>query len=260
MRRAIFFAHGFLLALLLFHLLAASYEDEIFDMIVSQALTAEMTEEEKALELMDRAHRLIKNRARVLEWEKLSTSVLRTGVRELLEGGHCGTFVHVNAELLKRAEMPVRIAQMRCGEVPTCHIILEAKVGDRWILMDPQFNHTYYRPDGIRASIGDVVGNWDAFRSQRPENFPRNFQFEEVRYTNWNKIPVLLPLMQAGLRVINPERVEKISLRTYILNGHKTYAKAIFGLWIILLIFHIAYRRRAASMSVSPKGPTPTVG
>jgi hypothetical protein len=91
--------------------------------------------------------------------------------------------------------------------------------------MDPLFNLVFVSHDGRLASYKEVSANWQYFQQQVPRTedpelkYPVGYyDYRGVRYTNWSKIPVLMPALHSLLRLVFGDSIEEVSLRAYVLN------------------------------------------
>ena len=96
---------------------------------------------------------------------------------------------------------------------------------------------TFNRPDGTLASFADVHGNWSWYARQVPDDYGLSYKDEDVRYTNWTKIPVIMPAMKKALSlVLGAERVDSFSLRTHFMNTYMVCFNIILIIEIGLLL------------------------
>jgi hypothetical protein len=132
--------------------------------------------------------------------------------------GACGSYAFIASRLLAECNVPNRILQMQVNGLPGGHILLEAKGSSGWVVLDPLYDLYFTRPDGKKASFKDVQGNWELYRQQVPRDYDARYKYEGVRYTNWEKIPVLMPFLKSlSYAIIGKERTDTFSLRTLLL-------------------------------------------
>ena len=123
------------------------------------------------------------------------------------------------------------------------HVTVEAYTGSRWVALDPSYNLYFLRPDGRLASIADIHGNWEYYRHQVPPGYMPDYQYEDVRYTNWSKIPIVMPALKKILTLfIGVQRTNSISLRVLFLDAYDIYFYSILALEIALLVNVIRLR------------------
>lgn len=237
--------HVALLISIFFLLINSNYEDRLYDTFVSKVVAHNMTQEQAVLSLLHATYRLLIPRFET--WGDRAN----LGIRELfftsadiqmLEGRwRCLSYTHVLARALQRIGIPVRIASMKKGDTWGSHIILEAKVNDRWLVLDTLYNLVFMRPDGKLANIQEVRQNWQYFKKQVPANY-EDYNYEDIRYTNWDKIPIIMPFLKFILNIImGPDNLKFFSIRTYFLNLYKSYAILLSMLYIFVLSFTIVY-------------------
>ncbi len=154
--------------------------------------------------------------------------------------GACGSFSMVLARILQGYKFPVRIAQMKANGVFGSHIVVEALTDHGWIVLDPLYNIYFKNPSHQLASFNDVKENWNYYKSQLPPGYDMNYQYEDVRYSNWTKIPVVLPAIKKILDLtLGKQRADGISLRTYFLRKYVLCYNIILILFIIVFSYTI---------------------
>src|SRR5207244_2077544 len=114
----------------------------------------------------------------------------------------------------------------------------------RWALLGALTDVHFVRPDGNLASFEDVHNHLEYYRKQLPPDWNPAYQFDEVRYTNWEKIPVLLPALHKVLSWLMPSQVETISLRAWVTNNFYAYAVGVSAIYVLLLVGRFGFRRR----------------
>jgi hypothetical protein len=224
-------------------------EDRVYDTIVNRAVADTMTAAEQVVALRGAAHDLVSARNQYLG------TVQNSGIRgrwfgsadySLLKGGDCGHYVAVLTRLLHRAGFEARIAQMLCEDTSygACHIVVEANLGSKWVVLDPLYDHAFRAPDGTLASYAEVSAHWDRYVAQVPPDYRRMYSYNDVRYTNWSKFPVLMPAAKTVLGWV-VEDVETVSIRAGVLNLYRTYAYLLLGMELVLLVgTAFCFRRR----------------
>jgi hypothetical protein len=161
--------------------------------------------------------------------------------------GACGSYSQVLARVIGTYHYPVRIAQMKAGGIYGAHNIVEAYNGNNWIVLDPTFNLAFVRPDSRLACFADVQNNWPYYSKQVPEGYNLQYHYEDVRYTNWTKVPVLFPAVKRILNLtIGTERANGLSIRTLFLNTYSTYFYVILLLYIpiFLMTFRLVIKTK----------------
>ena len=113
------------------------------------------------------------------------------------------------------------------------HIIVETKIKDRWIIVDPSFNVYFVRPDGNLASFEDVHTNWNYYKQQVPSDYIADYKYDDIRYTNWNKVPVIMPIAKKVLDLtLGKYTADHFSLRPKLIRIH--HFLFIISLWIYI--------------------------
>jgi hypothetical protein len=151
--------------------------------------------------------------------------------------GACGSYSLVLARVLDDYGYPVRIAQMKANGVFAAHNLVEVKTDKGWVVLDPSYDIYFIRPDNKMASFADIRNNWNYYIPQLPEEYNRAYRYEDVRYSNWGKIPLLLPVVKELLNlIIGTEKANTISLRTYFLKAYRIWFYLAMLLYIPIII------------------------
>jgi hypothetical protein len=154
--------------------------------------------------------------------------------------GACGSYSQVLARILKTYHIPVRIAQMKAGGYFGAHNVVEAEIGSNWVVLDPTYNLCFHRPDSKLANFNDVHGDWSYYSKQVPSDYNPIYRYEDVRYTNWSKIPIISPAARSLLSlIIGRERANTFSMRTWFMNTYQVYVYFLVALYIPLLLITI---------------------
>ena len=120
------------------------------------------------------------------------------------------------------------------------HNIVEAKTGHGWVVLDPLFDVYFINPSRKLASFEDVRANWDYYKNQLPPNYDQHYRYEDVRYSNWTKIPILLPAIKKILDLtIGKKEADGISLRTYFLRKYEICFNMVLILFLFIFSFTI---------------------
>ncbi|HET6255479.1 MAG TPA: hypothetical protein VFE32_15470 [Puia sp.] len=154
--------------------------------------------------------------------------------------GACGSYSQVLARILKTYHIPVRIAQMKAGGYFGAHNLVEAEIGSNWVVLDPTYNLCFRRPDSKLANFNDVHGDWSYYSKQVPSDYNPLYRYEDVRYTNWSKIPVISPAAKSLLSLfIGRERANTFSVRTLFMNTYQVYVYLLIAIYIPLFLITI---------------------
>ena len=201
------------------------YEHEIFRTLaktVKVDFGRYKSEDSLLLGSLRLTHYLEEGRQSVFGMEEIDDNyadILRPLTYDLMTAkGACGSYSLVLAGILKELDFPVRFAQMKVNGIYGGHIIIEAQTKNGWVVLDPSFNLFFNKPDGGLANFEDVKKNWPHYRQFVPENYRNDYAYEDVRYTNWEKIPVVSPISKKILDAsIGKEKADKLSLRGFFL-------------------------------------------
>ena len=239
------FMNGFLLASLFYFKTEANYEKELFEAIhtnISSKIKATDSQDTVVVKVMHLCHKLMDNRETVFEGKQFASftsDVLEPTSTDLMTGrGACGSFSMVLARILQGYKYPVRIAQMKSNGVFAAHNIVEAETNHGWVVLDPLFDVYFVQPSGKLASFADVKNNWNYYKIQVPASYDMSYNYEDVRYSNWTKIPVLMPAIKKILDLtVGKKEADTISLRTYFLRKYKLG----FNIFLIIFLFIFPY-------------------
>jgi hypothetical protein len=156
--------------------------------------------------------------------------------------GACGSYADVLSQLLQTLGFQTRIAQMKVRDRFGGHILVEAYSKNGWVVLDASFDLYFVRKTGGLASFKDVSTDWPYYRSQAPAGYNMDYRYEDVRYTNWNKIPVVMPFVRQVLVIfIGEEKVDAISVRPLLLRRFRVYYY-LMAIFVVCCILHCAYR------------------
>jgi hypothetical protein len=240
------FINGFLLASLLYFNMQSSYEDGLFSSIrhtINDQFDSDDNSDSVAVKAMHVCHNLMGNRAPVFGGKELGIEAdffSATSVDLMTTRGACGSYAMVLARVLEDYHFPVRIAQMFANGVFAGHNVVEVNTGNGWVVLDPTFDVSFVRPDAHLASFSDVQHNWTYYASQVPQGYNPNYRYEDVRYTNWSKVPVIFPAVRSVLRVaIGSRATDTLSIRTWFLKIYKVYFYITLLLFVPLTILTI---------------------
>jgi hypothetical protein len=242
------FLNGFLLASLFYFKTEASYEHELFKAIhfdiSSNKLKSTDSQDSVAIKVMQACHNLMVGREPVFEGKEFqgfeSSLLAPTSIDLMTARGACGSFAMVLARVLQGYKFQVRIAQMKSKGIFAAHNIVEAKTNHGWVVLDPFFNVCFENPSHQLASFEDVKNNWNYYKSQLPSGYNMNYRYEDVRYSNWTKIPVLMPALKKMLDLtIGKQRADGISLRTHFLRKYNICFNFILILFIVVFSYTI---------------------
>jgi hypothetical protein len=236
------FLNGFLLATLFYFKTEADYEKELFHAIHADMVTKiakGISQDSEVVKVMHACHDLMSNRGSVFgatQFMGFKSEVMEPTSFDLMTAnGACGSYSMVLARMLQGYKYEVRIAQLKCASgVYAEHNIVEAKTNHGWVVLDPLFNIYFVNPARQLASFSNVRDNWAYYKSQLPPDYDMHYRYEDVRYSNWAKIPILLPTVKKILDLtIGKAEADTISIRTYLLRKYKIG----FNLFLLIFIF-----------------------
>jgi hypothetical protein len=240
----------------------STYEQGLFASIkgsIDSKLDTNDTQDSIIVKAMTTCHDLMSNRAPVFGGTKILGPTADffhgTSVDLMTTQGACGSYSQVMAMILKTYDYNVRIAQMKANGTWAAHNIVEVQTNYGWAIIDPTFNAHWVRPDGHLASFTDVHNNWNYYSRQVPKDYDKQYSFEDVRYANWTKIPVLMPAIKGVLNFfMGKAKADTLSVRTWFLKIYSLYLYVIMFLYIPVFLFTI---RRLIQTKVFPSPDIP---
>lgn len=246
--KVLFGLNGFLMALLLFFCLQNQYENRIFEVLanhVKMTASPEVTRSRDSILIksLHLVHFLEAGRGSVfsnaLPNKEAPYSLINPLMNDLVTGeGGCGSNSLVLARILKEFNIPVRIAQMKVGNTYGGHIVVEAEGSRGWVVLDPFYDLFFIRRDGAMASFADISADWNWYSQQTPAGYDSRYRYAAVRYTNWTKVPVLMPAVKSVMTwIIGREKTEKFSLRSLFLKKYYILTLVTLAAYILLCFF-----------------------
>jgi hypothetical protein len=131
-----------------------------------------------------------------------------------------------------------------------CHATIEAYADGKWIAVDPLYNVVF------PVSAAEVGRNWDTYKALTPPGYDMKYKYAGVRYTNWTKIPVIMPAIKTVLDFVAPEFASTFSVRRYVLNVYRVYEVGLLSLLFVvaayLLLRMASVRKRRALSLMKP--------
>lgn len=246
------FLNGLLLASLLYFASESKYETQLFSIIarrIRNNLPANYSKNDFAIKAMQTAYDLQAKRYLVFANEHmdgLKANFFHPSTVDLMTGnGACGSYATVLARILKSNDMKVRIAQMKVNNVYGGHIFVETKTENGWVVLDPTFNLAFKKADGSLSSFNDLNKNWEQYKQQLPADYPAEYNYAGVRYTNWEKIPGITTIIKSVLdAVIGKEKADTISVRPYMLRIYNKLAWVTFFVWLMVALYTLKRFRK----------------
>jgi hypothetical protein len=149
--------------------------------------------------------------------------------------GACGSYAVVLANLLKTMGHKTRIAQMKVNDRYGGHIITEVSTKNGWVALDGAYDLFFITPSGKIASFADVGSNWGYYKFQTPVGYNMDYRYAGVRYANWDKIPVLMPLIKKCFTLlVGEERMANLSIRPFFLRKYSLYCVLLIPVILFL--------------------------
>jgi hypothetical protein len=240
----------------------ASYEKELFHAIhldISNKISSTDSQDSVVAKAMHVCHNLMDTRGDVFkgsDFQGMKSGMIDPTSFDLMTAsGACGSYSMVLARVLQGYKFEVRIAQMKSNGSFAAHNIVEAKTNHGWVVLDPLFDTYFVNPTKKLASFSEVKDNWSYYKSQLPQGYDMNYRYEDVRYSNWSKIPVLLPSFKKILDLtVGKDNADTISLRTYFLRKYVL----CFDLFLIIFVLVFSFTiRKLIKAKVFPRQNIP---
>ncbi len=147
--------------------------------------------------------------------------------------GQCGSHSAVVIAMLRQHGVPARPLLLCNDRGHVVHTVVEAGIGGRWAVADPTFGIVFRRRDGQLATREEIAADPERFHAQVDgvRNYLPEYDYDSVTLMNWNKLPVVFPLVRRGLELtLGPERTERIAKPLLWLRP-----RASFGLLCLLV-------------------------
>jgi hypothetical protein len=236
------FINGFLIAGFLFCSFQADYENRLFASIAKNISVSKVNISQDSLlkKAVTTTYSLLIDRSKVFysgETGGFLDNVIHPLSTDMMTAeGACGSYTAVLCRILNSLGYTTRFGQMNVDSRYGGHIIAEAKTLNGWVVLDPKYNLCFTKPDGHLAGFKDVAANWEWYKKQVPATYNLHYNYNGVRYTNWNKIPVIMPAIKETLSLFMGENdIQQISLRNYFVNKY-----AVCSNFLLLLIFPLS--------------------
>jgi len=240
------FLNGFLLALLVYFFTEDNYEQQIFNALATQVKesSASKSSDSILINSLKLTYNLEKFRLSVFgnkEINALKSNIIRPVTFDLMTGsGACGSYSFVLSRLLDELGFETRFAQMKVGDSFGGHIIIEAKTDKGWVALDASYNLYFKKKNGELASFRDVQNDWAYFSKQVPADYDPSYSYSGVRYTNWEKVPVLMPMIKGGLNVVKgKEAADEFSMRSLFVKKFSFLFKVTLVIYILATMLFI---------------------
>lgn len=245
----LFFCIGILTGLLAYFYIEDNYEKNLFTVLARDVRNSASDKSDSSLMLssLHIVHNALQSRSTFFNNVKgIKAGIFQPLTVDLMTGqGACGSYSLVMARLLNELDIDVRIVQMKVGEVYAEHNIVEGKYKNNWIVLDPLYDLYFKRPDNNLASFADVRQNWEYYKSQLPQEYNQSYRYEGVRYTNWDKIPIVMPAIKKMLDwVIGEDKADTFCLRVYMLRKFNVFFLFTFVLELLVILYSFLRLRK----------------
>lgn len=263
--QVLLFLNGLFIGVLAWLHIEAKYESQLFRSLAHHVKQYQANGTESLDSIVIRSlritHQLEKNRSVLFGTEKVTSfksTLLKPLTVDLMTAQEaCGGFSYVLGRLLQEFDLDIRFAQMKVNGMYGGHILIETKMPYGWVVLDPMFDLYFTRKDGKLASFADVQSDWDYYSKQLPSDYKPEYNYSGVRYTNWSKIPVLMPAIKNVLSwSMGKEEAEKYSLRNMFLRKFDLLFYACLGMYLTLISFSVRryyFRRKKLLSSMDPE-------
>ena len=233
---SIFVINGFLLAASLLFYVQDNYEHGIISALshnVKREYSKYNSTDSMLVGSLRLTHFLEERRNVIFEKEEINevfADFLRPVTYDLMTAkGSCGSYSIVLGSILHELGYKVRFAQMKVGNIWGGHIIIETQTEKGWVVLDPSFDLFFRKPNGDMASFKDVQQDWNYYKTQLPANYINEYAYADVRYTNWEKIPVIMPALKGLTKLfIGKQATDELSIRIFFLRKFRLLFYAMF--------------------------------
>ena len=184
------------------------------------------------------------------EKQSWKQDVFQSADIDLMYGsGACGGYSKVLARTLQLRGFQVRIGQLKTLKFGYGgHIIIEfySEVLKKWVFVDPLFKLIIRQENGDWVSVKEVAKHYNLYRDQFPEEFNQRFQFNDVRYTNWDKwFGISKPYYYLAKLFKGEHYADTICLRMYTLSSFPVLFWSLEIVYLVLMGFGFwRYRRK----------------
>ena len=124
--------------------------------------------------------------------------------------GSCGSHSRVVHAMLEARGVPSRLRLLLDDRGRSIHTVVEVLEGGRWVVGDAAYGVAFLRRDGAPATAADLAADTANFHAQVAgiHGYDPAFDYNSTTLLNWQKVPVILPALRAGLeRILGTERV-----------------------------------------------------
>lgn len=246
----LFFLMGGVMGLMFYFKTEDTYEKALFKALADDVQRSNPNITDSVTTLLNSVsivHNAIAPRQKVFsQINGFKAGVLQPVTVDLMTGqGACGSYALVLARLMDDLGFDARMAQMKVGDTYGGHNIVEVKVNDNWVVVDPLYNLHFTEPGGRLASFNKVQNNWDYYKAQLPEGYDHAYNYSDVRYTNWDKVPVLMPAFKKILDwTLGKEKADGLSIRIVMMRKFNVFFNITLIIQCLLVLYTVVLLTR----------------
>ena len=157
--------------------------------------------------------------------------------------GACGMYSLFTCRLLTEMGYECRVVQQQVQGTWGGHITLEVNLNrfntaqpDRWMLVDPLFNHVFVDSQHRELSALQVKAQWPMMVAKLPVEYDTKYNYQQgFRYTNWDKLGfVSRAAYNLGKLIGLP--MDTLSFRAIFIRQH-FWNLAIYSLGLLITLF-----------------------
>jgi hypothetical protein len=213
-------------------LLESQFENEILSNIAEKI--TEKTEGQSEENQIDTAialcYELQASRSEILGgdiYHSFKATNFRSSLQSFYIGtGACGYYSLFAARVFQKLGYKPKIVQQRVNNRWGAHITvaLPLKSGEKMILVDPLFKHTFRDSQNHLSTLHDVKAHWGTYYSKHtPANYSPSYNYQQGwRHTNWDKYGVVSRSVYKILTFsMGKNRTDALSLRMWIIDAYR---------------------------------------
>ena len=157
--------------------------------------------------------------------------------------GACGMYSLFTCRLLTEMGYDCRVVQQQVQGTWGGHITLEVNLNrfngaqpDRWMLVDPLFNHVFVDSQHRELSALQVKKQWPMMVDELPAEYDTKYNYQQgFRYTNWDKLGfVSRAAYNLGKLIGLP--MDTFSFRAMFIRQH-SWNLIIYSLGLLITLF-----------------------
>lgn len=156
--------------------------------------------------------------------------------------GECGRNAKLFALLVRKTGTPARLAYLYRDEEPI-HVIAEVYYEEKWRVFDVGAGY-YYLVNGNSFATAEDLKNSPSLFESVVNKYKYNplYTYEDVRRTNWIKVPIVLPALYRVLKKIIGNKVDEFDLN--IAFKRSTLLSKVLFLCIIALLTGLLFSNK----------------